>query len=132
MMSIDHHIIAWLNLTARWTHVIAGIAWIGTSFYFNWLDSRLTKPENAEEGIAGELWAVHSGGFYKVEKFQMAPDRLPKTLHWFKWEAYFTWITGAALLVLIYYLGADAYLLDARVSAITCVHRAVRFSQAIM
>jgi len=128
---IDTHIVAWLNLAARWTHVIAGIAWIGTSFYFNWLDSRLEKPERAEQGIGGELWAVHSGGFYKVQKFQVAPDRLPKTLHWFKWEAYLTWITGAALLVLIYYLGADAYLLGASAFPVS-VGGAISLSVAVL
>ncbi len=102
----------WLELSARWLHVIAGVAWIGTSFYFNWLNDRLEAPEEPGGGVAGELWAVHGGGFYKVSKFDVAPRRLPRTLHWFKWEAYVTWLSGAALLVLIYYLGAEVYLVD--------------------
>lgn len=102
----------WLELAARWLHVIAGVAWIGTSFYFNWLNDRLEAPEDPGEGVAGELWAVHGGGFYKVSKFEVAPRRLPRTLHWFKWEAYVTWLSGAALLVLVYYMGAEVYLVD--------------------
>ncbi len=93
-------------------------AWIGTSFYFNWLNSRLAPPppERAEPGVAGELWSVHGGGFYRVVKYAVAPTRLPPTLHWFKWEAYATWLTGFALLVWIYYVGAAAYLVDPQVS----------------
>jgi uncharacterized membrane protein len=94
-----------MNLAVRWIHVIVGIAWIGTSFYFNWLNNRVRPPEVAEEGVAGELWSVHGGGFYRVVKYEVAPDRLPKTLHWFKWEAYATWTSGFALLFIVYYLG---------------------------
>ncbi len=112
------HALDWLNLALRWAHVIAGIAWIGTSFYFNWLNSRIAPPKRAEPGVAGELWSVHGGGFYRVTKYAVAPERLPPTLHWFKWEAYATWLSGFALLVLIYYVGASAFLLDPGVASI--------------
>ncbi len=92
-------------------HVIAGAAWIGTSFYFNWLNHSLRQPETSRPGVSGELWSVHGGGFYQVGKYAVAPERLPGRLHWFKWEAYTTWLSGAALLVLIYYL-ETGYLLD--------------------
>ena len=107
---MDAHLAQWLNLALRWGHVITGIAWIGTSFYFNWLNARIAPAARPEPGVAGELWSVHGGGFYRVVKYSVAPDRIPEKLHWFKWEAYATWITGFALLVLIYYLQADAYL----------------------
>jgi len=111
---VDTHLGEWLNLTLRWIHVITGVAWIGTSFYFNWLNSRTAPPppERAEPGVGGELWSVHGGGFYRMVKYTVAPERLPRTLHWFKWEAYATWLSGVALLVLIYYFGAAAYLID--------------------
>lgn len=115
---MDAYLTHWLNLVLRWIHVIVGIAWIGTSFYFNWLNRRLERPAAPEPGVGGEMWSVHGGGFYRVVKYDVAPNRLPDTLHWFKWEAYATWITGFALLVLIYYLGADAFLLDASVSGV--------------
>lgn len=116
-MVLDHAV-QWLSLALRWTHVVTGMAWIGTSFYFNWLNSRIAPPAMAEPGVAGELWSVHGGGFYRMVKYAVAPARLPETLHWFKWEAYFTWITGIALLVLIYYLQADIYLVDPGVAEI--------------
>jgi uncharacterized membrane protein len=115
---MDPHLGQWLNLALRWSHVIVGIAWIGTSFYFNWLNSRLRAPERPEPGVDGELWSVHGGGFYRVVKYGVAPERLPRTLHWFKWEAYATWLTGFALLVLIYYMGADVFLVDPGVANI--------------
>lgn len=102
---LDLHVQEWLDLAVRWIHVIVGIAWIGTSFYFNWLNNRVREPEAPEEGVAGELWSVHGGGFYRVIKYEVAPDRLPPKLHWFKWEAYSTWISGVALLFIVYYLG---------------------------
>ncbi len=108
----------WLNLAVRWIHVITGIAWIGTSFYFNWLNDQIRPPEAPEEGVGGELWSVHGGGFYRVSKYVVAPKTLPRTLHWFKWEAYATWLSGFVLLALIYYLGADTYLVDRGVSPI--------------
>src|SRR3954469_11845168 len=93
----------WLNWIVRWFHLIAGISWIGSSFYFMWLDSHLLPPEKPKEGVEGELWMVHSGGFYQVEKRKISPEQMPKTLHWFKWEAAWTWMTGIFLLGLIYY-----------------------------
>ena len=107
----------WANLLLRWAHFIAGIAWIGSSFYFIWLDRALTKPAHETPGVEGDLWMVHSGGFYQVEKRRPGPGEVPPVLHWFKWEAMLTWITGIALLILVFYLGS-AYLLDPNVSGI--------------
>jgi uncharacterized membrane protein len=104
---------AWANLAIRWLHLVAGIAWIGSSFYFMWLDSHLKAPAERREGVAGELWSVHSGGFYHQMKFMVAPAGMPDELHWFKWEAYTTWISGFLLLALIFYVGADVNLIDA-------------------
>ena len=104
---------AWANLAIRWLHLIAGVAWIGSSFYFMWLDSHLKPPKVPRgEGVAGELWSVHSGGFYHQMKFMVAPSDMPEELHWFKWEAYTTWISGFLLLSLIFYVGADLNLID--------------------
>ena len=111
------HLGDWANLLLRWTHFIAGIAWIGSSFYFIWLDRALSAPTPPRPGVDGEVWMVHSGGFYQTEKRRPGPGEMPAVLHWFKWEALFTWITGIALLVLIYYL-SQAYLLDPAVSRI--------------
>jgi uncharacterized membrane protein len=108
----------WLELAVRWIHVIAGIAWIGTSFYFIRLNAVLAPAADPLEGVAGEAWEVHGGGFYRVSKYRVAPGRMPSELHWFKWEAYATWLSGASLLVLVYYLGADAFLLDRSVADI--------------
>ena len=111
---MESYLLEWLNLLVRWAHVIVGIAWIGASFYFIWLDNRL-EPEvgtNADPRVAGTLWAIHGGGFYQARKFRLAPEKLPPTLHWFKWEAYWTWITGFALLVLMFYANAELYLID--------------------
>jgi len=106
----------WLNLLVRWLHIITGIAWIGASFYFVWLDNTIRPPapgsELAKKGVAGELWAVHGGGFYNPQKYLVAPAELPKELHWFKWEAYSTWLSGFALLVIVYYLNAQAMMVD--------------------
>jgi uncharacterized membrane protein len=107
----------WLNLGLRWLHLTAGIAWIGSSFYFVWLDNHLTKP--AEGDASGELWSVHGGGFYHNRKYQIAPSQMPERLHWFKWEAYFTWISGFSLLVLIYYVGAQSFLIDPAKAALS-------------
>lgn len=114
------HFAEWLSLALRWGHVIAGVAWIGTSFYFNWLNSRLAPPpsERVEPGVSGELWSVHGGAFYRVVKYAVAPGELPRTLHWFKWEAYATWLTGFALLVLVYYVGARSFLVDPQVAGL--------------
>ncbi|TMH61287.1 MAG: urate hydroxylase PuuD [Betaproteobacteria bacterium] len=107
---MEAYLLDWLNLLLRWAHVIVGIAWIGASFYFIWLDDRLEPSRDPR--LAGELWAIHGGGFYRAEKYKLGPAQLPATLHWFKWEAYWTWITGFALLVLMYYVNAELYLID--------------------
>ncbi len=108
----------WLQYAARWLHVLAGAVWVGTSFYFVWLNHSLRSPATPREGIAGELESVHGGAFYRVEKGAGPPTSLPRELHWFKWEAYVTWLSGAALLVLVYYLGSGAVLRDPAVSSI--------------
>ena len=100
----------WLNLALRWLHLTTGIAWIGSSFYFVWLDNHLKSPASGE--ASGELWSVHGGGFYHNQKYQVAPSQMPDDLHWFKWEAYFTWLSGFSLLVLVYYVGAQSFLID--------------------
>ncbi|TDF41365.1 hypothetical protein EYS14_00430 [Alteromonadaceae bacterium M269] len=104
----------WFSLFVRWFHVIAGVAWIGASFYFIWLDNNLKTPPDwkKQKGIKGDLWAVHGGGFYEVAKYEYGPEQMPEPLHWFKWEAYTTWISGILLLTLVYYFGASAYLID--------------------
>ena len=102
----------WLSLIIRWLHVIAAISWIGTSFYFIFLDLSLRKHADLPEGVGGESWNVHGGGFYLMRKYVVAPESLPKELHWFKYEAYFTWLSGFALLAVIYYWGAESYLID--------------------
>ncbi|MBM7036042.1 urate hydroxylase PuuD [Vibrio ulleungensis] len=107
----------WIALFIKWFHVICAIAWIGASFYFTWLDNSLKTPPQwkQDRGIKGDLWAVHGGGFYEVAKYQAGPKEMPETLHWFKWEAYTTWLTGTALLVWMYYFNAAAYLVDPQV-----------------
>ena len=112
-------ILDWLNLVVRWTHVITGIAWIGSSFFFMWLDAHLEKPAPGKDRVEGELWMVHSGGFYEVNKFEVVPSAIPRTLHWFKWEAGFTGISGVILLAIVYYLGAEAFLIDVDVADLT-------------
>jgi uncharacterized membrane protein len=102
----------WLNLAFRWAHLVVGIGWIGTSFYFIALDLSLRKREGMAEGVSGTAWEVHGGGFYHVEKYLVAPKALPPDLVWYKWEAYLTWVTGFALLILQYYWNADAYLIS--------------------
>ncbi len=119
---MEAYIVDWLNLLARWAHFVVGIAWIGSSFYFIWLDNHLAAPkarEDAEKGIGGELWAVHGGGFYHAQKYRVAPPALPETLHWFKWEAYSTWLTGMFLLAVIYWYGAEIYLVDEAVMSLS-------------
>lgn len=112
----------WLNLIVRWLHVITGIAWIGASFYFVWLDNSIRPPapgsDLAKKGVSGELWAVHGGGFYNPQKYLVAPAELPKELHWFKWEAYTTWLSGIALLTIAYYFNAQAMMIDKQVADI--------------
>ncbi|BDU40411.1 urate hydroxylase PuuD [Vibrio nigripulchritudo] len=107
---MDPHVTEWLNLVIRWIHMIVGIAWIGASFYFVWLENNLNRI-NPKTGLAGDLWAIHGGGIYHLEKYKLAPPEMPEKLHWFKWEAYFTWITGMLLLGIVYYLNAEIYLI---------------------
>ena len=111
----------WISLFVRWFHVVAGVAWIGASFYFIWLDNNLRTPPKwkQDKGIKGDLWAIHGGGFYEVAKYAYGPEKMPETLHWFKWEAYTTWLSGFALLIIVYYLGASAYLIDPSVNAMS-------------
>ncbi|MRV75283.1 hypothetical protein GJ700_26550 [Duganella sp. FT92W] len=113
----------WLNLIVRWLHIITGIAWIGASFYFVWLDNSIRPPspgsELAKKGVSGELWAVHGGGFYNPQKYLVAPKELPAELHWFKWEAYTTWLSGIALLTIAYYFNAEAMMVDKSVANLT-------------
>jgi uncharacterized membrane protein len=119
---MEAYIVDWLNILGRWVHFIVGIAWIGSSFYFIWLDNHLEAPKEAADdvkGVGGELWSVHGGGFYHAQKYRVAPRTLPETLHWFKWEAYTTWITGMFLLILVYWYGAEVYLVDKSVADLT-------------
>ena len=116
-LATDAYLRDWADLLLRWLHVIAGIAWIGSSFYFIALDNHLRPPkDNRDPGILGDAWEVHGGGFYRVLKYRVAPETLPEPLHWFKWEAYTTWLSGFALLVVLYYLDADTYLVDRTVA----------------
>jgi len=109
----------WLSLVVRWLHVVAGIAWIGSSFYFIHLDLSLKPRSGLPAGVQGDAWQVHGGGFYHMVKYLVAPTRMPDELTWFKWEAYTTWLSGFALLVIVYYLGAELYLIDKSVLALT-------------
>jgi uncharacterized membrane protein len=118
---LDAYLTDWLDLLLRWLHVIAGIVWIGTSFYFVAADSHLLRPRELRDrdaGVGGETWEIHGGGFYRIQKYTVAPETLPEPLHWFKWEAYTTWLSGFALLVVLYYLDADTYLVDRAVADI--------------
>jgi uncharacterized membrane protein len=119
LLAFDAYATDWLNLLLRWLHVIAGIVWIGSSFYFIALDNHLRPPKDprdAEEGVGGETWEIHGGGFYNIKKYLVAPRILPETLYWFKWEAYTTWLSGFALMIVLYYLNADTYLIDKSVA----------------
>ncbi len=112
---MEAYALDWAQLVIRWVHFVTGIAWIGASFYFVFLDLSLLPPKSkaeADAGVGGELWAVHGGGFYHAQKYKVAPARLPSPLHWFKWEAYWTWMSGFALLVVLYYVHADLYMID--------------------
>ncbi len=115
--------VEWLNLLVRWLHLITGIAWIGASFYFVWLDNSIRPPKPgsplAKKGVMGELWAVHGGGFYNPQKYLVAPEELPEDLHWFKWEAYATWLSGFAMLFIVYYFNASAMMIDRNVADLT-------------
>ena len=117
---MESYVFDWLNLLLRWLHVIVGIAWIGASFYFVFLDSSLVKPTDPalkEKGVDGELWAVHGGGFYNPQKYMVAPKHLPEHLHWFYWESYWTWMSGFALFVVLYLFNAQTFLIDKNVFA---------------
>ena len=112
---MESYLLDWANLLLRWLHVITAIAWIGSSFYFVFLDSSLTPPEDEDlkkQGVSGELWAVHGGGFYHPVKFNVSPPQLPKHLHWFFWESYSTWLSGFALFTVSYLWNASTYLVD--------------------
>ncbi len=111
---MEAYLSEWLGLMVRWFHVIVGVAWIGASFYFVWLDNHLREPPEwkKQEGIKGDLWAIHGGGIYEVAKYQLGPREMPRELHWFKWEAYTTWLSGMTLLFIVYYLGSPGYLID--------------------
>ena len=116
---MESYLLDWANLLLRWVHVITAIAWVGSSFYFVFLDSSLTPPVDEDlkkQGVSGELWAVHGGGFYNPQKYLVAPAELPKQLHWFKWEAYATWMSGFALLTIAYYFNAQAMMIDKSVA----------------
>ena len=116
---MEAHIMDWMNLIVRWIHVVFGIAWIGASFYFIFLENSLNRTENLRDELAGNLWAIHGGGFYYVEKYKTAPGVLPKKLHWFKYEAYFTWLSGFVLLNIVYYMNAKSYMIDPSVRNIS-------------
>jgi uncharacterized membrane protein len=109
---LDPHLTEWVSQILRWIHVITAVAWIGSSFYFIHLDLSLRKREGLAAGVGGEAWQVHGGGFYRMQKYMVAPPELPKELTWFKWESYATWISGFFLIVWIYYLQADLYTID--------------------
>ena len=116
---MEGYVTQWLNLALRWTHLIAGIMWIGASFYFIFLENNLNRTEGLRDELAGNLWAIHGGGFYYVEKYEVAPKVIPKHLHWFKYEAYFTWLSGFSLLFIVYYADAKAFMIDPSVAALS-------------
>ncbi len=109
------HLMEWLNIVVRLMHITFGIAWIGASFYFVFLENALNRTNNVRDELAGNLWAIHGGGFYYLEKYKVAPKEIPKDLHWFKYEAYFTWLSGFCLLLVVYYFNAKAFLIDTNV-----------------
>ena len=116
------YLLEWVNLLGRWIHMITGIAWIGASFYFIWLDNSLQSPKastDTDKGVSGEIWSVHGGGMYHAQKYKLAPEEMPEHLHWFKWEAYTTWISGMFLLALMYWYGAEIYLIDPGVAELS-------------
>ncbi len=122
---MDIIITEWVSAIFRWLHVIAGIAWIGSSFYFIHLDLSLKKRQDLPDGVKGDAWQVHGGGFYQMIKFMVAPSEMPDELTWFKWEAYTTWLSGFALLVLVYYFNADLFLVDKSVLTLTATQAAL-------
>lgn len=119
---MEAYIVDWMNIVGRWLHFVTGVAWIGSSFYFVWLDNHLLPAADKsvdDKDIAGEVWSVHGGGFYHAQKYRLAPAKLPEPLHWFKWEAYSTWISGMFLLALIYWYGAEVYLIDPSIAELS-------------
>ena len=116
---LESHMMEWLNIVIRLLHITFGIAWIGASFYFVFLENALNRTEDVRDELAGNLWAVHGGGFYYLEKYKVAPKTIPKHLHWFKYEAYFTWLSGFCLLFVVYYFNASAFLIDKNILDIT-------------
>jgi uncharacterized membrane protein len=117
---VDQEIFDWLLMLGRWLHITVAVTWIGTSIFFMWMDrSFKANPESTRAGHVGELWMVHGGGFYHVEKLLLGPTRVPKELHWFKWESYWTWMSGMFLLVMYFYTDDGGYLLDSGISPIT-------------
>lgn len=119
---MESYLLEILNLFGRWLHMIVGIAWIGASFYFVWLDNHLQPPRkqaDADQGVGGEIWSVHGGGMYHAQKYLAAPPQMPQTLHWFKWEAYTTFLSGLFLLILIYWYGAELYTIDPQVMVLS-------------
>jgi uncharacterized membrane protein len=133
---MDAYLLDWANLLVRWLHLIAGVAWIGSSFYFVWLDNHLTapaRPGDTARGVHGELWSVHGGGFYHSQKYLTGPrdEPLTENLHWFKWEAYTTWLSGMGLLAVVYWFGASTYLIDRSVMPLS-VPVAIALSIAVI
>jgi len=115
----EGHLSEWLNIAVRLMHITFGIAWIGASFYFVFLENALNRTKNVRDELAGNLWAIHGGGFYYLEKYKVAPKTVPKELHWFKYEAYFTWLSGFCLLFIVYYFNAQGFLIDPNVMKLT-------------
>ena len=109
---IEAYLAEWFSVILRWLHLITGIAWVGASLHFIWLDNSLEEPDEKDkaEGVKGQLWSIHGGGIYNFSKYSLAPPSWPRVLHWSKWEAYTTWITGMLLMVAVYYLQSTTYL----------------------
>ena len=128
---MEAHLTEWLNLGIRWIHMITGIAWIGASFYFVWLENNLNRS-NPREGLSGDLWAIHGGGIYHLEKYKLAPPKMPENLHWFKWEAYATWLSGVALMLVVYYLNPSLYLVKPGVDLAPGMAIAIGFGSMVI
>lgn len=115
---MDSHLRELLDLLIRWVHLVAGIMWVGNSMLFNWLDRVLVKPEDSDKNMVGQMWMLHSGGFYDVKKVFLEPGQMPDQLHWFKWQNFTTWASGILLLIVVYYMGGAAYMVDTSVANI--------------
>ena len=119
---MSQEVFDWLLLVGRWVHITVAVTWIGTSIFFMWMDRTFKKnPDSNRPGHVGDMWMIHGGGFYHVEKLLMGPTKVPKELHWFKWESYWTWMSGMFLLVLIYYTGDGTFLLDESISSLNYI-----------